>query len=178
MQFYIKKYNLSQAQVICGIKPSGTYVNYEDGLVLCKHLNLSSKQKMQLIQAINDHRDKSYDVEGLANIRPELEAESGGEDDEVEEEDNDEESEDEYDEGDYHNKENDHDEQEKYQEIVKYPEERQEKNEEEISFQVSFMSRLERVSPHLPSFNRNSSFWRMKSVGSDVLFPELNEIRD
>ena len=178
MQFYIKKYNFSQTQVICGIKSSGTYVNYENDLMFCKHLNLSSKQKMQLIQAINDHRDKFYDVEGLANIKPELEAESGGEDDEVEEEDNDEESEDEHDEGDYHNKENDHDEQEKYQEIVKYPKKRQKKNEKKIFFQVSFMSRLERGSSRLPSFNRNSSFWRMKSVGSDVLFPELNEIRD
>ena len=96
----------------------------------------------------------------------------------MEEEDYDEESEDEHDEGDYHDKENDYDEQEKHQETVKYPEERQEKNEEETPFQVSFMSRLERVSPHLPSFNQNSSFWRMKSVGSDMLFPELNEIRD
>ena len=37
-------------------------MNYEEGLMLSKHLNLNSKQKIQLIQAINDHRDKSYDI--------------------------------------------------------------------------------------------------------------------
>jgi predicted DNA-binding protein YlxM (UPF0122 family) len=62
LRFYLKKCNISHTQVIKNIKSQGTYVNYEDGLMLFKHLNLNSKQMMQLIQAINDHRDKSYDI--------------------------------------------------------------------------------------------------------------------
>lgn len=60
-RFYLKKCNITYTRVIKGIPPQGTYVNYE-GLMLSRHLNLNSKQQIQLIQAINDHRDKSYDI--------------------------------------------------------------------------------------------------------------------
>ena len=54
-------------------------------------------------------------------------------------------------------------------------ERRPKEDEEETSFQASFISRLERVSPHLPSFNQIASFWHLGSVGSDLLLPGLNE---
>ena len=121
-------------------------------------------------------------------IRPEPEEESRGEDDEVEEMDDDDddidegidedEGEDGHDEGDDHDKGNDDNEQEEQRETVKNPEGTQAKNEEETLFQVSFTSRLERVSPHLPSFNRNLSFWHLESIGPDILFLELNEMND
>lgn len=160
---------------------------------------LNSRQKIQLFQAINDHRDKSYDViEGLtrslissdsngdrkkerANPEEEgkkvklkvtigAEAESGGEDDEGEdEEDDDNVDDDDDDEGDDVD-----DEQEKQEEPVNNCKGRQEKNEE-TPFQASFISQLERVSPRLSNSGQNSSSWHLEPVGSNVLFPELNE---
>ncbi len=37
-------------------------MNYEENLMFFKHLNSNSKQMMQLIQAINDHCDKFYNI--------------------------------------------------------------------------------------------------------------------
>lgn len=210
MQYYIKKYNIRHARVIWDIKPQRTYVTYEDDLRLYKHLNLNPTQKMQLIQTINDHRDKSYEVEGLVKIKPKPKAQSRNENDEIkkknevtEKNDDDEnieegidenidkgidenidegidedENEDGYDEENDHDKKNDDNEQKEQRETVKNPKEISAKNEEETLFQMSFMSRLKRVSPHLPSFNRNSSFWHLRSVGPDELFPKLNEMND
>ena len=194
---YLKKCNISQAQVIRGIKSQGTYVKYEKGLILFRHIKLNSQHNIQLIQAINDHCDKFHDMEGSVITRPapELKADDG--DNEVEDE------EDDYDDNDddahgYNpddtddNDDNDVDdemgegnidgwdglykrdsnnEREQQQEKIKSPEE----NEAKTSFQASFISRLERVSPRLPSFNRNPSSWHLGSVGSDLLFPGLNE---
>ena len=54
----------------------------------------------------------------------------------------------------------------------------QEKNEKETPFQASFISQLERVSPRLSSSGQNPSFWHLGSIGSNVLFPELNEMNN
>lgn len=59
---YLKQCGIMHTQIARGHKAQGTYVSYKDGVMLCKHLNLSSRQKNQVIQVINDHRDKSYDV--------------------------------------------------------------------------------------------------------------------
>jgi hypothetical protein len=59
---YLKKCDIMHSQIARDHKTQETYVSYEDDVMLCKHLNLSSRTKNQVIQAINDHRDKSYDV--------------------------------------------------------------------------------------------------------------------
>ena len=83
MQYYIKKYNINHARIIWNIKSQKIYVIYENDLRFYKHLNLNSTQKMQLIQTINDHRDKSYEVEKLVKIKPKSKARSKNKNDEI-----------------------------------------------------------------------------------------------
>jgi archaellum component FlaD/FlaE len=172
---YLKKCDIVHSQIARGHKAQGTYVSYEDDVMLCKHLNLSSRQKNQVIQAINDHRDKSYDVteesaqpsllfdsthdkkKVIANREEErketqIETNAGEAEAETEmrceDEDENEETK---------NEDEKAEEGEEQEETANICEEEQEKNEEETPtspFQASFISQLQRVSPRLSSTDR------------------------